>query len=346
MGGIEETKHIPSFGDLVSNDDYSLIWIWWIIGGCLSFYILRVWWIYVWLEHTKARAFNSTTKRLVQRLLLIVPVLTILSLMSIIFMRLAVFFSALRDLYLSVFFVFFHQLVIFSFGGEILALAQAILLPPDQFYRQPPLTCCFPCIPKTSFRQLDFYFCKFGIYQICVVKPAIILASLLLVSANAYNQDLTLQNAFSILQILDVISAVISAFCFNVFENVYGTPFPEKLFHVKYRTSIVIDLAPPCTQLLVAFLVKVGFFGLDGSNLPQEAKVVLWTNFLLLIFTTAIVHILRIYWPPSDYIHMSPTLSDDQALEIQTEGTPLVAWNFSAPNRESFTSTRSKETTI
>jgi len=181
----------------------------WIIAGIFSVFAIVISFVIIW-KHL--RNYNEPrVQKYIVRVVLMIPIYTIDSYLSLLFKDFALYFNVTRDCYEAyVLFMFFRLLVEMADGEE--NLARQMEQVPQIKYTLP--FCCFHIKPGRIF----LHRCKQMILQFVVCKPILAVATFIMELANVYDDgDLSLTSGYLYISILYNISITISLYFLVLF---------------------------------------------------------------------------------------------------------------------------------
>jgi hypothetical protein len=119
-------------------------------------------------------------QRSIVRILLIIPIYSLSSFLSLRYETKAIYFDTLRDIYESYVIYMFLNLIIAFMGGESHCVSQLA----GTGTMNHPIPCC--CLPKITLGSRFIRRCKQGTLQFVIMKPVFALISLVLMAADHY----------------------------------------------------------------------------------------------------------------------------------------------------------------
>lgn len=235
------------------------------------------------LRKMKRFVFLPAHVRLTVQILLLFPLLSVLSWISLIIIRQSVLCELLAYLYNMAVLFWFFELVITYLGGYERALYILQREPPWHVMRVPPLCCLNFCAQRRQFTEYDLRVTRFLIFQYAVIGP-------LIAVADSLNE--------SYLNILHYLRVCVTMLCMWGLVTIYrGSCRVLASFKLGWKYVIIqaTVILTNFTTIIAALLVE-GYDDIYTADVMAEA----WVNVIFSFMMVPLTIIAVFAYPPKD----------------------------------------------
>jgi hypothetical protein len=254
-----------------------------------------------WREAVQNDRTAYAYKRHAILMILMIPIFSVTSYLSMWILRLAVVFEFIRAIYESVILYVFLLIMANMLGGLKKAPSVMINIPRGNYLAVPPLACCCrPCCPHIRITPRWLSTIKVLVIQYCIVKPVTIALALIFYFAGGQDPESADQPRFVILRLIGVVSVLLCAYGLFIFYKATHDILAEYRTGLKFAAVKAIVLLAAIQGVVIQGLINAG--RVKGTDfLTPEEQGEIWNNFLLVVEMFIISFLFAAAFPLSDY---------------------------------------------
>ncbi|XP_077870220.1 organic solute transporter subunit alpha-like [Saccoglossus kowalevskii] len=208
----------------------------------------------------------------------IYPVHCVFPLIGLYIPRAALIVNTTAASYLSVSVYLFLVLVLDMYGGEtplhMHLKGTTILL------KKLPLFCCCTCLPELKLKSSTIRKIKLGIYQIAVLRPAVLYFELLYWADSGYaSGNISLTDPYIYLHTATAISTIIAVYCMAMLYSATKLHLQGYRIHAKFRCLQITMFLANIQSLVISIFTSTGLIPCF-SPIDWEARSWWYHDFL------------------------------------------------------------------
>jgi hypothetical protein len=268
-----------------------------------------------WKEAVENDRTAYAYKRHALLMIIMIPVFSITSYLSMFLLRIAVILEFVRAIYESIILYVFLLIMANMLGGMKKAPAVMINLPRGNYLAVPPLACCFrPCCPHIKVTPKWLKIIKVLVLQYAIVKPATICLALIFFFAGGQDPESADQPRFVALRLIGTVSVLVCAYGLFIFYKATHEVLAEYKTGLKFATIKAIVLLAAIQGVVIQGLINAG--KVKGTDfLTPEEQGEIWNNFLLVVEMFVISFMFAAAFPLSDYKKGVVGIAEEQVEE-------------------------------
>jgi len=268
-----------------------------------------------WREAAENDRTAYAYKRHAILMILMIPIFSITSYLSMWLLRIAVILEFIRAVYESIILYVFLLIMANMLGGLKKAPAVLINLPRGNYLAVPPLACCCrPCCPHIKITPGWMSTIKVLVIQYCVIKPVTIGLAIIFYFAGGEDPEAADSPPFIILRLIGTVSVLVCAYGLFIFYKATHNVLAEYRTGLKFATVKAIVLLAAIQGIVVQLLIRAG--SVKGTDyLTPEEQGEIWNNFLLTVEMFIISFMFAAAFPISDYKRGVVGIPEDQVEE-------------------------------